>query len=118
MKVLMLCNATPSQPNLFFSASEFEYKPRNHYMRIVEKTIQTLKREEDGTQTVDTVRTVEKCEKDLDKSAFSGLKILCALFLVVVVVALVFDDLLPLNYRCLTNMKKITNQTRSGGIFS
>ena len=87
-------------------------------MRIVEKTIQTLKREEDGTQTVDTVRTVEKCEKDLDKSAFSGLKILCALFLVVVVVALVFDDLLPLNYRCLTNMKKITNQTRSGGIFS
>jgi len=99
------------------AVSEAEYRPRNHYMKIVETTRQTLERGEDGQQTLNTVHTLEKEEKNLDEPLLGGRRLLLLALFGLILVILHFEDVLTFNSECLSGIKKITNQT-NGGIFS
>jgi len=87
-------------------------RAKNHYLKIVERTSQVLKRDEDGGQSLDTVHSVERTFKDLDKSSFSFKTCIVILVLLILLMGLLhYFNLVPaVDYTCILRMKNITNQ--------
>jgi len=83
-------------------------------LKIVETTSQKIRREEDGSQTMDTVHTLEKSEKYQDPSYLNlsySVLILFVLALCILLLVLYLAGLFPVPPDCFTTIKEIRNQT-------